>query len=560
MRPSTLRLEGLALALIVLGSLTRETAGRKKKFDVRRDDTGTCKYEGYKPGGGIPNIKPIQSPVCQGFTNSLGFVSGIIGQSTGAGRALSTVATLVEKTAKVAKVLSAGFGVFAAAFSIISTFSRPTPNDILKRVDKAFEKLTDDMNNRLKKMEGYVDGKIIQLEQRHVNNEFAALKRFLKNCMHETTESAVRRCQRNSVMDIDAAWPKFQRLKSQFSINSKKISMNDIKRLEAALIPFRDFASLHLFVLQLLINSYKKDHDTREKNDRLKLYMNTLNDRGMLYSKYARWAYERIYYEQVGKHYYRSRPKNEYIMDKNVYRLYEGAFWLNKGANTENQISVKPNCAKGDEHAPINTCKYKFHMRVDGKVLGRYPDRWAPASDGDSALRYFAREDAQYTCRKYLGSLEKDLKTYWKTELISVADIWEKMAEKAKNEISKVDKGAFKIAGSGSSVEGVLSGHLGGKPLSCEVTCNLTTKVQNDAVLLDTKQHPKDVSEDKEEKNDEDQPETEESEQPDADEDKPEMDEVYKPQDEISQLMTSPKLDESAIIGKPLSCDVVCNH
>ncbi|EDO40967.1 predicted protein [Nematostella vectensis] len=165
----------------------------------------------------------------------------------------------------------------------------------------------------------------------------------------------------------------------------------------------------------------------REKNDRLKLYMSTLNKRGILYSKYARWAYERIYYEQVGKHYFGSRPKDEYIMDKDIYRLLEGKFWLVKGANTENQISVKPNCAKGDEHAPINTCKYKYHMRVDGKVLERYPDRMAPVSDSDSALRYFAEEDARHTCTRYLDSLNKDLTTYWKTELISVADLWAKV-------------------------------------------------------------------------------------------------------------------------------------
>ncbi|XP_032238018.2 uncharacterized protein LOC5512710 [Nematostella vectensis] len=569
MRLSPIRLGVLALALIMLSSLTRETAGRK--FDVRRDDTGTCKYEGYKPGGGIPNIKPIQSPVCKGFTNTLGFVSGIIGKTAGAGRALSQVATLVEATAKVGKVLSAGFGVFAVAFNIISSFSKPTPNEILKRVDKAFEKLTEDMNNRLKGMEGYVDGKIIQLEQRTVKNEFASLQRYLENCVHETTEPSVRRCQLNSVRDIDAAWPKFEKLKNQFNNNSKEISMNDIKRLEAALIPFRDFASLHLFALQLLINSYKSDPDTKEKNDRLKLYMSTLNKRGILYSKYARWAYERIYYEQVGKHYYGSRPKDEYIMDKDIYRLLEGKFWLVKGANTENQISVKPNCAKGDEHAPINTCKYKYHMRVDGKVLERYPDRMAPVSDSDSALRYFAEEDARHTCTRYLDSLNKDLTTYWKTELISVADLWAKMAEKAKNEMSKVDGGAFNIAGGGASVEGILSGLLGGKSLSCEVTCNLTSvesKAQSDEVLLDTAQYQQDAFDDEKEMDylnrmdEQDQPENYGNEQQDVDEIKPEMDEEYEMQDEMNrgQLMTSPELDESAIIGKPLTCNVVCKH
>ncbi|EDO32583.1 predicted protein [Nematostella vectensis] len=450
MRLSQLRLEGLALALIVLSALTRDTAGRK--FDVRRYDTGTCKYKGYKPGGGVPDIQPIQSPVCKGFTNSLGFVSGIIDKTAGAGRALSQVARLAESAAKVGKVLSAGLGVFASAFDIDSSLSKPTSDDTLKRVGKAFEKLTEDVYNKLRKMRGYVDCSVLKLEKQTVKNEFATLKRYLGNCLQETTEPSVRKCLQNSVMDIDAAWPKFEKLKCHFNKNLKDISMNNIKTLEAGLIPFRDFASLHLFALQLLINYYNNDPDTKEKNNRLKLYMNMLNERGMFYSKYARWAYERIYHGQVERHYNGGVLRDEYIMDKNVYKLYEGGFWLIVGANTEKQISVKPNCANGDEHAPMNTCKYKYHMRVDGKVLDRYPDRMAPVSSSDSALRYFAKEDAHHTCTRYLGSLKHDVATYWKTELISLADLWEKMAEKAKNELSKFDKRAFNIAGGRSRV------------------------------------------------------------------------------------------------------------
>ena len=212
--------------------------------------------------------------MAKGLENSLGFVANVLGKGARAGKVLSAVASKIEKVAKVASKLSAGFGVFASAFGIIEAFTKPTPNEILDKVNKAFAEMAKDVNDRLKKMEGYVDVKIIRAEEDIIRNEFAFLKRYFGSCIRETTEEAARRCQRNANKYIYAELPKFQKLRNQFGSGKKTgISFYDVKRLEAGLISFRDYASLHLYSLQLLVNTYREDKDSQEKSKRLRLYL-----------------------------------------------------------------------------------------------------------------------------------------------------------------------------------------------------------------------------------------------------------------------------------------------
>ena len=51
---------------------------------------------------------------------------------------------------------------------------QPTPDDILKAVNVAVEKLTSEVNRKLTQMEGYVDSKIAKLEKELIKNEFSA--------------------------------------------------------------------------------------------------------------------------------------------------------------------------------------------------------------------------------------------------------------------------------------------------------------------------------------------------------------------------------------------------
>ena len=61
-----------------------------------------CRYKGYTPRGGIPDIKPIPTPVAKGFKSSLAFIAGVISHTAGVGRATTTA--LAAAAASIEKV------------------------------------------------------------------------------------------------------------------------------------------------------------------------------------------------------------------------------------------------------------------------------------------------------------------------------------------------------------------------------------------------------------------------------------------------------------------------
>ena len=121
----------------------------------------------------------------------------------------------------------------------------------MNKVNKAFAGMTKDINNRLETMEGYVDGRVIQLEQNLIKNEFAALQRYFISCIREPHEEEVPTCQRFANKKICGVLPKFQKLSDQYKSvrGAKTLNIYDIKRLEASLTSFQDYASLHVLDL-----------------------------------------------------------------------------------------------------------------------------------------------------------------------------------------------------------------------------------------------------------------------------------------------------------------------
>ena len=407
-----------------------------KGNQVKAED---CKYKGYIPGGGVKGIEPVATPVAKGFTSALGSVAGVIGQAAGAGRAataLAAVASSIEKVAKVAKNLSAAFGVFAAAFSIVSSFTKPTPNDILDKVNVAFAQITKDINNRLTSMEGYADGRVIELEQKLIQNEFASMRRYLTSCIRETTEPEVRTCQRLANKKIYAGLHKFQNMRDKFLAGSQNLDSYQIRSLEATLITFRDYASLHLFSLQVMVNSYRDDPPSEERTNRLKLYLEDLKSFGTKYRDYAYWAYDQIYKGQIKD----NLGRGDYAEPEKVGEVWEG--W--PGAHTYNQQYFVAKCNPGDKQADINKCKVRRLVRYDGKQpssMKRVPivcqfSRYSRYQRADTrclnkALLETGKKEMKKICDNYLAALEQDLKTYWKKELLDPADLWKEVSEKA---------------------------------------------------------------------------------------------------------------------------------
>ena len=159
---------------------------------------------------------------------------------------------------EVAPKLASALGIFSAAMGVLEVFTKPSQSDLLKSVNKGLKQLTEDVNNRLKKMEGYVDGRVIELEKRLMSNEYKTLHRYWTDCAQQSNEENSIDCQRHSNRLMFAHLPHFQILAEIFYSRSEASpSYYDVKRLEAGLIPFREYAALHVYTLQVLVSLFK---------------------------------------------------------------------------------------------------------------------------------------------------------------------------------------------------------------------------------------------------------------------------------------------------------------
>ena len=160
---------------------------------------------------------------------------------------------------KVAPKLVSGLGIFAASMGVLGSLTKPTAQDLLNAVNKGFKKLTDDINDRMNKMKGYVDGRIIQQETRIIGNQLQSIKRHWTNCIDQSSRENSIECQRSSIRDMYADLPHFMILDEYFEGFKKEQQLEyfDVHRLEAVLIPFRDFATYHIFSLQMLVSHFR---------------------------------------------------------------------------------------------------------------------------------------------------------------------------------------------------------------------------------------------------------------------------------------------------------------
>ena len=248
-------------------------------FYINKDfhSKGVCSYKGYMPGGGTPNISPIKPPTATMPANALAKIAGLGSKGASLAMHSSNLMKAFGKGSalflKIAPKLGPALGVFGAALGFVSALTSPTPQDILNQANKAIAKLTAEVNDRLVKMEGYVDYKVIQLEKDLVNREYRSLFNLFGNCVKEATKNQVNECMRDAETKASSDAPKYTILdtkmgaytdstefRSYYDSNpSKAPSFYDVKRIEAGIISFRDFATLHLLMISTLLDTYKSD-------------------------------------------------------------------------------------------------------------------------------------------------------------------------------------------------------------------------------------------------------------------------------------------------------------
>ena len=155
----------------------------------------------------------------------------------------------------IAPMLGPGLGIASVLLGSVPALASPSPQDILRKVNEGFQKLTNDVNNRLEKMKEYVDYKVLKQEKRLMTNDYKELYRFWTNCVNEHTKEKVNRCQRYAAKHMHAKQPTFTAFQSQYENQQSLTSGNDVKRLEISLIVSKQYVTLRLLWQQIMVKN-----------------------------------------------------------------------------------------------------------------------------------------------------------------------------------------------------------------------------------------------------------------------------------------------------------------
>ena len=263
---------------------------------------GHCTYPGYKPGGVLPKIKPIVSPVAKADKDAISELLGIAEKGTAAASQMASIAEAFAKEAgKTAPKVAAALGVFGVALGIITDLTKPSAQDILDNANAAIRKLTNEVNKRFQQMEGYTDKRVLDIGRELVKSDFQTLYNLWKNCIKESSKAQADDCQQDAIRYIEASQPKFMKLRSLMNAYDPKKweratrpNHYEVKGIETRLTIFRDYATLHLMALQALINTLKDDKSAVGKLS-YKRYLKDMQKSLLLYHRYAYWAYRWIH-------------------------------------------------------------------------------------------------------------------------------------------------------------------------------------------------------------------------------------------------------------------------
>ena len=118
----------------------------------------------------------------------------------------------------------------------------PTADDILAATNKAFEKMTEELDNRIDEMQKYVDEEIIRLLKDINHQKYKFLYSYWTGCI-EGPASETKLCQREANRLIQASINDFAMYSDQFDRKTQQfnpsLTEDQIKRVEVNLILFR---------------------------------------------------------------------------------------------------------------------------------------------------------------------------------------------------------------------------------------------------------------------------------------------------------------------------------
>jgi len=375
-----------------------------------------CTYKGYAPGF-VNSVQrtnavkpaPFQESVLEQSLSYLNAGTEVAQASLEMIAVASNVMKSAPQVAAVLGIINVGLGFLEEDIS---------PNDIL---DKAFESvklLSDEVNVMMDQMTDYVDAKDLQLEKNIMSNHYRELYDRWIGCGRETTIDGVNDCQRRAVNALRSKRYHFQPLHNEFDqnvynpdfryrssagtwqwmekYNVRRLSHDQVKRLEIGILPFRDYASLHLLALKTLEATLRDKSSARTDYKR---YVGEMASAADMYIKYAKWAYEWSYIRQY--------EENDFFGVSGRAGGRPSAWRSEFGGivATRNCSSVSKCTIECTQMFSDNTCSV-----YGGDAMGRAIDK----------------------CEEYLKQVKTQLNQFWDNNVLNVVNTWQKYADDAK--------------------------------------------------------------------------------------------------------------------------------
>jgi len=388
-----------------------------KWFTIRKDKVWDCDYKGYVPGGKVKEVGKISFPVAKMAKSGIASVLGPTSQaSTLAMHSLNTIKAVTGAFEKIAPTLGPMLGVFGAVTGIFKTLTEPKPQDILNAVNGAMGTLTKDMNDKIERMEGYVDSQIITVEKNLIQREYQTCFNLWTSCVDEASVELSNECQREAYATLSARRPKFAVFASKVLTKGAVVTGFEARELEAYLVPFRDYANLVLMMLKPLVQTYAKVN-TEEGRRHYERYSKALKTQSVFFEKYSKAAVDAILKVHNGKG--GSGVCSDTLDCGPIKEIKEG-FW---NAHTANSAR----CNVIIEDGTKQMCQVAMTIRKDGKRPSKYYSFNYPNANSDEAgAKEYAGRILIPECQKYQHLNSKVAQAYWKGELLDFIPVWQK--------------------------------------------------------------------------------------------------------------------------------------
>eukprot|EP00111_Clytia_hemisphaerica_P020540 TCONS_00060515-protein len=379
-----------------------------------------CEFKGYAPGGNKVIVQKIIAPVAKmeqdvlsGLTANLGTLVDAVDNG---GMILQGIET-IQKVSKFASKLSGALGAFGIGLAVLDAFTSPSPQDILDQANKAIEKLTDEVNERLDEMKGYVDQKTIHLEKDLISREYKSLFKMWGNCLKEVSEIEVNECQEDAVKDIMAARPKFALFSNQVQAN-KELPVYDTKRIETSLITFRDYVILCLGSISALTATYAELPAMKKKFHR---YAEDLNNEIRWSTRYAQNAVSMIKKMHYGRDYCNK------TLNCKTNEQWEG--WWTSSTHVENKLACT--CVFDGADIASHKCGKDVFVRMDRHYnLDKWGYQWYETNQNWEIKKNWEDGGKWIALKRlhgdhdYVAKLKESVDNYWQGSLLDLLPSW----------------------------------------------------------------------------------------------------------------------------------------